>query len=123
MDRVENSIMGGMPDVDGCINGLQFWIELKCAARPANPSTPIKPKFQPGQIPWIKRRINAGGTAHVLIQIGSGRDARRYLIPGHIAIYKLDDGMTEADMQAFSRCHGEDSAGDIIRTAAAGLTD
>lgn len=84
MNRVENSIMEGMPDVEGCLLGRQFWIELKCEARPSNPRKKVRPKFRPAQLPWLKRRMAAGGRAFILLQVGSGASANRYLLPADI---------------------------------------
>lgn len=94
MKRVENSVGNGMPDVEGCLCGEQFFLELKCSARPARITTNIKVRFEPEQIPWMIRRSNAGGRAFVFLQIGSGPDAQRYLLrPMDLA--EVEAGCTE----------------------------
>lgn len=82
MTRIENSASSGIPDVDGCWRSHQFWWELKVCDRPARPTTLIKPRFEPGQVPWLEARCAAGGAAFVLLQVGSRHKAQRYLIPG-----------------------------------------
>jgi len=95
LNRVENGVSSGMPDTEGCLRGVQFWIELKCSARPARPTTPIKPKFRPAQVPWLKRRWKAGGRAFVLLQVAKGADASRYLIHASKA-KEMEEGRPES---------------------------
>ena len=47
MDRVENSVMKGMPDVEGhLLDAGQFWMELKASERPVSPETPVRFKVR-----------------------------------------------------------------------------
>lgn len=80
--RVENVVERGTPDVEGCWEGRQFWIELKCVGFPRYVDERIGVRFEPAQLPWLRRRARAGGACHVLVQVGSGQKARRYLVPG-----------------------------------------
>jgi len=83
IQRVENSTGSGTPDVEGHLKGKDsFWIELKTAARPTRNTTPINHGLKPAQIGWIYRRNMAGGNVFVLLQVGSGATAKRYLIEG-----------------------------------------
>jgi hypothetical protein len=83
LQRLENSVNVGHPDVEGCIDGIQIWIELKSNMRPARPTTQIHPKTRPSQSIWHKERAAAGFRCHwVLLQVGEGRSSRLYLIPG-----------------------------------------
>ena len=116
MNRVENLIMEGMPDVEGCLRGTQFWIELKCDKRPADPSTLIKPKFRPAQVPWLERRVGAGGRAYVLLQVGGGAKASRYLVPGSRA-YLVESGLTEAELKRKSVADPQSAPTEIIMAA------
>lgn len=82
--RVENAVGTGDPDVNGCIDGGIFDIELKSEHRPARSATPIRPKVRADQEIWLRERVEAGcKTAFVLIQVGEAANARAYLIPGH----------------------------------------
>lgn len=101
MTRIENSAGKSTPDVEGCLNGSQFWTELKCESLPRHPDTPIKPRFQPGQPEWLARRSNAGGLSWVLLQVGKGPSAQRFLIEGQHAA-GLAHGATIAQLQRMS---------------------
>lgn len=83
MKRIENAVSSGHPDVEGCIDGLQLWIELKSCKRPVRPDTPIRPKKRQSQEIWHAKRAKAGCRINwILIQVGEDRDALLYLIPG-----------------------------------------
>lgn len=83
MNRVENVIAGGMPDVEGKLQGgRQFWIELKVAIRvPVLPSTVVRFRTRDKQSTWLRRRWLVGGNAFMLLQVGP----ERFLIPGREA--------------------------------------
>lgn len=72
--RVENLLGNGMSDVVG-INrsGAVFWLELKAVASwPAKGSTaPLKSKFEPGQVPFMKEWNCWNGSAFVLLRVGT----------------------------------------------------
>lgn len=121
IDRVENSVMSGMPDVEGCLLGRQFWIELKCEPRPRADGAKIKPRFRPAQPQWILRRARAGGAVFVLLQVGAGNAARRYLIHG-AQVVLLQNGMTEAKLSQLSVVPSNSGPEEIIRGAAFGDT-
>lgn len=100
--RIENSAMSGHPDVEGCIDGLQTWIELKSQPRPVRAGTPIRCKIRDSQSIWHKARAVAGSRTHwLLIQVGAAHNAKLYLIPGS----RYDDVVaTESNLAAMSRC-------------------
>jgi hypothetical protein len=99
MNRVENSAISGMPDVEGfLVHHGQFWIELKSAKRPKRLDTPIRMKFQPGQAEWLIKRSKLGGNVWMLIQVGSFGDKRLYLIDGLYA-KAVKDGVPESKLQ------------------------
>jgi hypothetical protein len=121
MDRIENMLMKGMPDVEGFINIAleegadissvtigQFWLELKSSERPAKTSTPVrfKLKGREEQIRWMARRWNLGGNAFFLLQVGSGADLIRYALPGNYGD-RLFAGMTEAEIAVEAALFGE----------------
>lgn len=83
VQRIENAATSGHPDVEGCIDGGQLWIELKSCSRPVRPDTPIRPKKRQSQDIWHRQRTDAGCRFHwILIQVGEARDGVLYLIPG-----------------------------------------
>lgn len=99
INRIENSVIPGMPDVEGCFRGHQFWIELKCASRPKNEGHLLRIKFQPDQPEWIRRRLKAGlKRVYVLIQVGRCAGAGRYLVPGNY-VEDLVLGVTEENLE------------------------
>lgn len=91
--RLENAAKSGDPDVYVCLDGITFWIELKCEALPLDPETPIIPRFEFGQPKWMKRHAEAGGSSFVLLQLGKQNSARRFGISAH-HIDELETGMT-----------------------------
>lgn len=81
MQRIENLVGVGTPDVEACYQGIAFWIELKAINDQENLDVEVSPE----QVMWHRRRARAGGRSWFLIQVGSGAQARRFLIPGHRA--------------------------------------
>lgn len=81
IERIENSIGAGRPDVNGCFKGSGFDIELK-RGWDEKTSDKIKVKFQKAQPGWLKKRWKVGGNAWVLIKVGMGAKMRLYLIRG-----------------------------------------
>ena len=70
MDRIENLVVDGMPDISYCIKGVDGWIEMKSPAAPKRKTTPVlksQHKLLQSQKNWFKRQYNAGGIAYILI--------------------------------------------------------
>lgn len=118
MRRVENLVAEGDPDVEGCYKGGAFNIELKVAPRPSRPTTRVlgPADIRPKQVPWAKARWKAGGQSYFLIQVGSSRSARRYLIPGHRASGIV--GATEEVLYDMSIIDPQAGQVEIVETAA-----
>ncbi len=122
IQRVENSVGSGTPDVEGKLNGGdQFWIELKSTARPKRDG-PVRFKVRDSQVEWMRRRAAVGGRPWLLLQVGSGRAAERYLIPGEYAA-QVQEGRTETTLTQMCevRQHGRldcNDPADVIRRAA-----
>lgn len=84
IDRIENLMVLGMPDVNCCINGRDFWIEQKSPKEPKRKSTKMfgsNHKISKDQMNWMKRHITAGGKAYFLI----ATDLRWMLLDGALA--------------------------------------
>lgn len=107
--RIETGGTGyGIPDLNGCIAGSEFWIESKRTDAWAV-------KIAPEQIGWAERRIRAGGKVWLAVRRrtepgprrGKGRD-ELWFMPGsltrHVALYGLH-GLLEG-VQPFERCPG-----------------
>jgi hypothetical protein len=56
--RLENLVGTGMPDINGCLNGVEIWVETKLCK--GNRIT--FEKFQPG---WIMKRVRHGGRVFI----------------------------------------------------------
>ena len=64
MTRVENAASFGMPDVNCCYQGVEFWIEHKIEKS----DTVL---FRPSQIAWLAARMKVQGLNRVFIVVGS----------------------------------------------------
>ena len=61
LQRIETGLTGsGVPDVNGCTKGKEFWVELK-EIHSGNQLT-----LRPMQISWIAKRAMHGGQVFVL---------------------------------------------------------
>lgn len=79
--RVENGCVPGMPDVNLCIDGREFWVELKDVdSLPKRATTPVfgKSGLRPDQVLWINQRVRASGEVYILGKAGD----EIYCIPG-----------------------------------------
>jgi hypothetical protein len=74
--RIETGGTGrGIPDMNGCSDGVEVWIETKV--------TPgWKVVIRPEQVAWAERRFRAGGRVFLAVrQTGGRRDALWLLSP------------------------------------------
>lgn len=124
MTRVENSVGEGQPDVEGArdvpwqFEACCFMIELKCEARPADPSTKIRVKYQRSQPEWHRKRRKTKARIFVLLQIGSGNKARRYLLPS-VYLDRTKKGATEAQLESWSLVTPVCSAVEVVEAVTA----
>lgn len=103
MNRIENELGGGMPDVEGARKGVQFWCELKSNVdRPARASTPVRFKWQDRQVPWAQRRWSVGGRSFALCAVGKHPHRIAYLVPAPF-LTSVQEGVTEEVLASFSR--------------------
>ena len=73
VDRVENGVCDGMPDVSMTCAGIDVWVELKYVAQwPARANTRVMGDrgLRPEQVNWHLRHQRAGGKSFVLVGIG-----------------------------------------------------
>ena len=73
MDRVENGVIEGMPDVSTTAAGIDVWIELKYVAKwPSRANTRVlgDKGLRAEQINWHLRHKRAGGRSYILMGIG-----------------------------------------------------
>lgn len=70
IDRLENLVTFGMPDVNYCFDGVEGWIEIKSPVEPKRSTTALfsgNHKFSQNQKNWFIRQLKAGGLAFALI--------------------------------------------------------
>lgn len=60
VERVENALTRGTPDVNMCANGIEVWLELKVL------DTKGHCELRPEQLLWHRKRQEAGGKVFVL---------------------------------------------------------
>lgn len=62
--RIENTIGNGVPDVNGCFGGVDFWIELKVLEGVRKRS--FRRPLSGPQCAWLTKRWRAGGACFVM---------------------------------------------------------
>lgn len=68
LDRIENVVGVGTPDVNFCINGVDGWIEMKSPKEPVRKTSKLlNHPLNQDQKNWFLRQCNAGGRAFILI--------------------------------------------------------
>ena len=121
INRIENSLGKGTPDVEGYLYyGGQFWIELKSSERPKYTSTPIrfKVKDREAQVEWMRRRTLVGGNTWLLLQVGSGHVAKRYLVLGKYAT-EIYAGVNEKRLRELTKLSEvKPTPSDVVKRAA-----
>ena len=55
------SVGGGVPDLNGCFNGVDVWIEMKKA-------THWRATIRPEQVGWAERRLDHGGRVFAAVR-------------------------------------------------------
>ena len=109
LQRVENSLARGVLDVEGCINGVAFWLELKAGPAPARDTSLVQCEpLKDRQREFIRRRLDVGGRAWVLYRVG--RDV--YLIHGMSAA--AIESPSVKTLQILSRCEKDATPWDIF---------
>lgn len=59
--RIENVAGTGTPDINGCVDSVEFWIEAKIAKSGSF-------EIRPAQVAWCTRRANKGGRVFVVVR-------------------------------------------------------
>jgi hypothetical protein len=89
VQRIENAVASGTPDVEGCIGGRSFWVELKVAYEQPTRGT-VRVKTTVHQVYWATKRRRVGGLSWYLIRVGTHPNWSHYLVPGQFAEELLD---------------------------------
>lgn len=94
---IETPVSRGVPDINGCLYGQEFWIEFKLTSGWAV-------GLRPEQVAWLVRRARAGGRVFVAVRRRCLTGARRkaadelWLLPGAAAREILDRGLRETNL-------------------------
>lgn len=89
LDRIENVVLTGMPDVNFCSGGVECWIEMKSPKEPKRSTTRLfgsNHRLSQDQMNWFKRQHAAGGKGFILI----ATDKRWILLGGGLADFIND---------------------------------
>jgi len=62
--RIENSVGEGVPDINFCLDGVEFWVE--CKWTPSVKGARFSHPLTAGQCAWLLKRVHAGRSAWVL---------------------------------------------------------
>jgi len=88
--RVESWSVPGVPDLNGCMNGKEFWVELKVLTTKTDKKFP---KWRPHQIAWQTGRTAKGGCVWNLVHHLLSR--RLFIIDGkNLGPRLMDDDCT-----------------------------
>jgi hypothetical protein len=114
IQRIENGVGKGTPDVEGCIDAKTFWCELKIALKMKGDNFRIH--ITGDQVRKALRRENAGGRSWVLIRIcgDTWRDNRHYLIAGKNS-EELMKPISRARLEELSACQPHAAAVEILK--------
>ena len=68
----------GIPDSNGCVNGVEFWVEFKQTSAWAV-------RIRPEQCGWILRRCRHGGRVWIAVRRVREYSDELWLVPGQLA--------------------------------------
>lgn len=90
VQRVENSVKVGTPDVEGCIEGgLPFWIELKVATE-LKSRPQVRVETTAHQVFFATKRWQVGGNSWYLVRVGRHPSRAHFLVPGSLSEHLFD---------------------------------
>jgi hypothetical protein len=86
----------GVPDANGCYEGIEFWVEMK-------KSDAWAVEVKPSQVAWHKLRQSKGGRTFFAVRRRNGTDDDLYLIHGRHALELKRDGLLGIPALVFTR--------------------
>lgn len=116
IQRIEDATKSGTPDVEGCIGGRSFWIELKVAYEQRTRGT-VRVKTTAAQVYFALKRREVGGLSWYLIRVGTHPNWGHYLIPGQHAEKLLDAPVSLEWLRDFSAIDPKSRPEDIMMAA------
>lgn len=79
---IETFITGsGVPDINGCLDGVEVWIENKFAKGKRR----IRVSVSPAQVGWIEQRLRHGGRVFIAVRYTTAKLDTLYLLHGSAA--------------------------------------
>lgn len=70
IQRIEDKLMTGIPDVNCCWRGKEFWLEGKNLDElPVRDTTKVKVGLRQDQLTWLLRRRESGGIVLVWVRV------------------------------------------------------
>lgn len=87
--RIESGLTAqGIPDTNGCLEGVEAWVELKSMNRGIQ-----IPKYTPFQVAWQVQRARAGGRVFIAVRVQKPDWKGLILFPGIAARELKDQGL------------------------------
>ena len=116
VQRIEDTTKSGTPDVEGCIEGRAFWVELKVAYEQLTKGT-VRVKTTVHQVYFAIKRRQAGGLSWYLIRVGTHPKWEHYLIPGQHAEELLERPISLERLRNLSAVRPDSRPEDIMMAA------
>jgi hypothetical protein len=71
--RIEDLISSGIPDHNLCVQGREYWLELKSLTHwPVRDSTPVRfERYTLEQRDWLRNRWRAGGRSFLVLRVAT----------------------------------------------------
>lgn len=102
VQRIEDAVSAGVPDINLCHHGRETWIEAKWIARwPARPTTPVRTCLTERQALWLADRAGAGGHCYVWLQA-----EREHLLFDAEGARELLLGLPRLELEHAALCEG-----------------
>jgi hypothetical protein len=108
--RIENTTQSGTPDVNGCVWGTDFWMELKSLPKlPKLTNTIIRiPHYTQSQRLWIRRRGLAGGRVYLLLHLMPSPRKHLHMVFNWESAVRYVGRCTLQELHRFAVIIGED---------------
>lgn len=87
--RLESWTGTGILDANGCLHGVENWVECKEGSNPKTTRGLVRTKVRPAQVAWEYLRRQAGGRTWVALLVGD----ELFLLRGH-HLAALKNGVT-----------------------------
>lgn len=119
LERIENAVGSGRPDIDALYKGNFTTIELKAVeAWPARPLTPVlgRKGLNPDQQNWHMDWASYGGRSLIIVGVGTGNEREVFAFLG--TFHDQINTMTQAAMRAFCSAKNWDSIERLLKEPA-----